>query len=200
MDESQGEIRELTRLLRELLERVSRLEEAVGISDGARHGAVLPQDRQVRSWDTRSPTRRPQRAGRGDLEARIGSQWLSRVGIAAVLVGVSYFLKYAFESNWIGRAGQVVIGLVAGLAVVVWSEWFRRRGYLAFSYSLKAVGIGALYLSIWAAFQAYGLVPRSVAFTAMVLVTGATAGLAMLQEAEILAAFALAGGFLTPML
>jgi len=69
-----------------------------------------------------------------------------------------------------------------------------------FSYSLKAVGIGVLYLSLWAAFQLYHLVPAGIAFVAMLAVTAATASLALAQDAEILAAFALAGGFLTPVL
>jgi uncharacterized membrane protein len=135
-----------------------------------------------------------------DLESRIGSHWLNRIGITAVLVGVSYFLKFAFDNNWIGAAGRVTIGLIAGMAVVIWSESFRRRGYQFFSYSLKAVGIGVLYLSLWAAFQLYHLVPSGVAFVAMLAVTAATAALALAQDAEILAAFALAGGFLTPVL
>jgi uncharacterized membrane protein len=57
-----------------------------------------------------------------------------------------------------------------------------------------------LYLSLWAAFQVYSLIPMSVAFAAMVVVTAVTAGLAALQNAEILAALALAGGFATPVL
>ena len=77
-----------------------------------------------------------------DLESRIGSHWLNRIGISAVLIGVSYFLKFAFDNNWIGPTGRVAIGLLAGIAIVVWSETFRRRGYRVFSYSLKAVGIG----------------------------------------------------------
>ena len=135
-----------------------------------------------------------------DLESRIGSQWLNRIGITALLIGVSYFLKYAFDNNWIGASGRVTIGLLAGIAVVVWSEWFRGRGHTIFSYSLKAVGVGALYLSLWAAFQVYHLVPSGVAFFAMFLVTAATAVMAWSQDAEILAAFALAGGFSTPLL
>ena len=90
---------------------------------------------------------RQSRAAR-DLESRIGSHWLNRIGIAAVLIGVSYFLKFAFDNNWIGPAGRVAIGLLAGIAIVVWSENFRHRGYVIFSYSLKAVGIGVLYLSL----------------------------------------------------
>ena len=135
-----------------------------------------------------------------DLESRIGSHWLNRIGITAVLVGVSYFLKFAFDNNWIGASGRVTIGLLSGIAVVVWSESFRWRDYRVFSYSLKAVGIGVLYLSLWAAFQLYHLVPAGVAFVAMLAVTAATAVLALAQDAEILAAFALAGGFLTPVL
>jgi len=39
------------------------------------------------------------------------------------------------------------------VALIAWSEQFRRRGYVAFSYSLKAIGSGVLYLSLWAAFS-----------------------------------------------
>jgi len=135
-----------------------------------------------------------------DLESRIGSHWLNRIGIAAVLIGVSYFLKFAFENNWIGPAGRVAIGLIAGIAIVFWSERFRSKGYQAFSYSLKAVGIGTLYLSLWAAFQRYSLIPSSVAFIMMLAVTASAAVMALAQDAQILAAFALTGGFSTPLL
>ena len=135
-----------------------------------------------------------------DWESRIGSHWLNRIGIAAVLIGVSYFLKFAFDNNWIGPTGRVSIGLLAGIAVVVWSERFRGRGFKVFSNSLKAVGIGVLYLSLWAAFQVYSLVPSGVAFVAMLAVTAATAAMALTQDAEILAAFALTGGLMTPVL
>ncbi|MGB9404086.1 MAG: DUF2339 domain-containing protein, partial [Candidatus Acidiferrales bacterium] len=97
------------------------------------------------------------------LEKQIGQFWLNRIGIVALLFGVSYFLKYAFENNWIGPAGRVVIGLLAGIALIVWSERFRSRGRAAFSYSLKAAGIGTLYLSLWGSFQVYHLIPAAAA-------------------------------------
>ena len=146
------------------------------------------------------PHSAPTRANDRDLESRIGSHWLNRIGITAVLIGVSYFLKFAFDNDWIGPAGRIAIGLLAGIGVVVWSERFRARGYRAFSYSLKAVGIGAMYLSLWAGFQVYHLFPGGVAFFAMLIVTASTAAIALSQDAEILAAFALTGGFATPAL
>ena len=48
------------------------------------------------------------------LESRIGSQWFNRIGILAVLIGVAWFLKLAFDNHWIGPLGRVLIGLVAG--------------------------------------------------------------------------------------
>jgi uncharacterized membrane protein len=135
-----------------------------------------------------------------DLESRIGSHWLNRIGIVALLVGISYFLKYAFENNLIGPTGRIAIGLVSGIAIILWSERFRGKGYKAFSYSLKAVGFGALYLSLWAAFHLYNLIPSGVAFVMMLAVTAAAAAMALAQDAQILAAFALTGGFSTPLL
>jgi uncharacterized membrane protein len=135
-----------------------------------------------------------------DLEKKIGGYWLNRIGIVAMLIGVSYFLKFAFDNNWVGPGGRIAIGLLVGIGLVLWSERFRGKGYAAFSYSLKAVGIGTLYLSLWGAFQIYHLIPSGVAFVAMAIVTSATIALALSQDAELLATFALIGGFASPVL
>lgn len=141
-----------------------------------------------------------QPASTGDLEGKIGRVWLNRIGIVAILFGAAFFLKYAFENNWIGPSGRVVIGLIAGIAIVIWSESFRRKNYKAFSYSLKAVGIGIIYLSLWAAAQFFhpALIPVEVAFVAMIVVTAATIVMALTQDAQLLAFYALIGGIMTP--
>jgi uncharacterized membrane protein len=134
------------------------------------------------------------------LESRIGSQWFNRIGILAVLIAAAWFLKLAIDNHWIGPAGRVLIGLVAGAGLVAWSERFRTRGYAAFSYSLKAIGSGVLYLSLWAAFSLYHLVDSGVAFAAMIAVTAFNGFLAWVQDAELLALYAIVGGFSTPLL
>lgn len=137
---------------------------------------------------------------RASLENRIGSQLFSRIGIVALLIGATWFLKLAMDNHWIGPLGRVLIGLGAGAGLVVWSERFRRQGFNAFSWSLKAIGSGVLYLSLWAALQLYHLLPASVTLAAMVLVTAWNAFMAWSQDSEILAAYALAGGMATPLL
>src|ERR1043165_877575 len=63
------------------------------------------------------------------LETRIGAHWLNRVGIAAVLFGAAFFLKYAFDNNWIGPAMRVAIGAAVGIGLLAWGEALRARGH-----------------------------------------------------------------------
>lgn len=225
MGSTEGELQELRRLLGELTARVFRIEQALNlppkiapapvdegkIDDGkivegrTDRPPLSPGSAPAAPLPLTPPAPSPSRISSSvrsvpDLESRIGSHWLNRIGISAVLIGVSYFLKFAFDNNWIGPTGRISIGVLAGIAIVIWSERFRSRGYRVFSYSLKAVGIGILYLSLYAAFQVYSLIPSGVAFVMMFAVTAATAVMAWTQDAEILAAFALIGGFTTPLL
>jgi len=134
------------------------------------------------------------------FENKLGAQIFNRVGVIALLIGATWFLKLAMDNHWIGPLGRVVAGLFAGAGVVVWSERFRHRGFPAFSYSLKAIGSGVLYLSLWAAFQLYHLLPAEAALGAMILITAWNAYMAWAQNSELLAAYALAGGLATPLL
>lgn len=134
------------------------------------------------------------------LESRIGSQWFNRIGIIAMLIGVAWFLKFAFDNHWVGPSGRILIGLIAGAGLIAWSERFRAHGYKAFSYSLKSVGSGILYLSLWAAFALYHLIPGSAAFFAMIAVTAFNGFLSWMQDSELLAVYAIAGALGTPIL
>jgi len=159
MDAPQSELEAIRQALAELTTRVYRMEQRLQMAAPAlvpsapvraEPAAAVPSP--VSSQRPAPVPPPPPRAGIGasvksqaDLESRIGSHWLNRIGIAALLIGVSYFLKFAFDNNWIGPAGQISIGLAAGIAIVIWSERFRAKNYNAFSYSLKAVGIGVVF-------------------------------------------------------
>jgi len=199
---------ELRRLIAGLTERVYKLEQLAHIdtTQPDRASAVIPPS-GAHSGPKVAPVREPlvipasaasSRLPEPDLESKIGGHWLNRAGIVTVLIGVSYFFKYAFENQWVGPAGRVLIGLIVGMGVVVCSEYVRRSGYDGFSYSLKAVGIGVLYLSLWASSQFYKLIPNGMAFAAMVGVSAATIALALWEDAEVTAAFGVLGAFITP--
>ena len=137
---------------------------------------------------------------RESLESRLGSQYFNRIAIILLLIGTAYGMKLAVDRGLIGPTPRVILGLLGGAGLVVWSERFRRKGFAAFSYSLKALGSGVLYLALWAAFRLYGLIPAPVALILMILVTVWNAYMAWAQNSELLAGYALAGGFATPIL
>lgn len=135
-----------------------------------------------------------------DWESVIGGKWLNAVGLVAVLLATAFFLKFAFDNDWIGPIGRIAIGLVAGTALLVASEFMLRRGWTYFSEGLTALGAGILYLSLYAAWNLYRLLPPNAAFGGMVVVTAALIALSLARDSQRLGILALVGGYLTPLL
>ena len=149
--------------------------------------------------ESSSPGVRASRAEKS-LEDRLGSQVFNLIGMVALIFGAAWALKLAIEHGLVTPTARVILGLLCGSGAIVGSEIFRRRKMEAFSYSLKAVGTAVLYLSLWAAFQLYGILSAPVALGGMILVTAWNVFMALTQDAELLAGYALLGGLLTPML
>ena len=135
-----------------------------------------------------------------DLESLIAGRWFNRVGIVALLFAVSYFLKLAFDNNWIGPSGRVGIGILLGALMLPWSQWLLARGYAYFSEGIAALGEATLYISVWAGCQYYSLYSRDVGFVAMIVITAVMAALALGRDSQRIALLSLLGGFLTPLL
>lgn len=135
-----------------------------------------------------------------DLEALIGGRWLLFAGIAAVVLGISYFVKFAFDNGWISEPLRVAAGVAAGALLIAGGMRFWSRGLALFGHALAGAGILVLYVSIYAALHFYGLIPAAAAFVLMVAVTGLAVFLADRQQAQPLAALGFIGGFATPLL
>ena len=129
----------------------------------------------------------------------LGGNWLARVGAVALVIGAGFFLKLAIENDWIGERGQVFLGLVAGLALIGGGEYWQKK-YPIWAQPLTGAGIAVWYLSIFAAFALYGLLPPLAAFGLFSIVTLAAAALALRYESIPIAVIGILGGFLTPIL
>src|SRR5262249_60890975 len=100
--------------------------------------------------------------------------------------------------DWIGPAGHVAIGLLAGVGLLELGRRLSRADYRRPAQGLLALGIATLYLSGSAAHAVYGLVPMAAAFIFLALVTAASVAIAVNQDARALALLASLGGFLAP--
>jgi uncharacterized membrane protein len=151
------------------------------------------------------PPRAPEKfpaapAGELDLESKVAGKWLNYVGIIALLFATAFFIKYAFDNNWVGARGRVAIGLIAGALVLLWSDWLLRRGYKYFSEGIAGLGAAVLFLSLWGGWHYYRIFTSGQAFAGMIVVTAVMVTIALGRNSQRLALLALAGGFLTPTL
>ena len=140
------------------------------------------------------------RGARRDFETIVGGSLAKWLGIVAGVLGVGFFLKYAFDSQWIGARGRVLIGAAVGAGLIALAERLRRRGYRSYPNVLTGGGILILYLSVYAARVFYELVGLTPAFALMAAVTTAAVLLSVRYDAIAVAVLALLGGFATPVL
>jgi uncharacterized membrane protein len=134
------------------------------------------------------------------LEQKIGTRWILIAGIITVMVGVGFFLKYAYDNDLIGPLGRVVITAAAGIAALIVGEGTRRRGYGIVAKGVTALGFAILYAAVFSAYRFYELIGSGPAFGLAIFIT-ATAMLYAVALDEIVIAFlSLLGGFLTPVL
>lgn len=133
-------------------------------------------------------------------EVRFGQKWLLIVGVAMTVLGIGFFLKYAFDQEWVGPAGRIMLGYLAAGAFLGVGDVLRRRLAATFGLYLTGGGIATLYLVTFAAFQLYALLGAPLAFGLMVLVTVVACLLALAYDTQWLAVLGLIGGFLTPVI
>ena len=135
-----------------------------------------------------------------DVEAAIGGRLLLYAGVVVFVLGIGFFVKYAFEHEWITPTLRVALGAICGLAFIAGGLQLARRGYDTYGNILIGGGLAALYLSAYAAFQFYDLIGRTSASVLLIAITAAAATLADRQRHQGLAIMAVGGGFLTPFL
>ncbi len=135
-----------------------------------------------------------------EWEALIGGKLLNRIGALALILGVGFFLQYAFVNDWITEPLRVLIGVLVGLGLLAGAARGASGGFQIFAQGLVGAGIAILYLSVYASFNYYHLVAQPWAFVFMSGVTVITFTQAFRYNSIVVAILGLTGGFLTPYL
>ena len=156
---------------------------------------VLPLERERAP----RPERRPPVAAE-HVETWIGKRALGWVAVGLLLFAVAFFLKYAFENDWIGEQVRVAIGIVVGIAMCLAGFGFHRHGWRRFSQMVSGGGVAVLYLTTYAAFGYYHLLVREWAAVFLTLIVVQSAAMALLYDAPAIAIMGIIGGLLNPIL
>ena len=135
-----------------------------------------------------------------DWERWIGVRGAAVLGAVVLALAALLFLKYSIEHGLIPPIVRVIAGALAGVGSIWGGEALRKRTYVTQANALAGAGVVILYASFWAAHRLYGLIPASVGYGLMILVTVACGALAWRHRSLVIAVLGLVGGFATPLL
>ncbi len=136
---------------------------------------------------------------RAEAWAHRSEQWLGRVGLGLLFLGLVYLFNYSIEQGWITPLVRVAIGLLIGGVLLAFGLRLQstRRSY---SQILLAGALAVFYVTGFAASQLYLLVSYGAAFVYMAGVMALALALARRQDHPSLASLGALGGFATPLL
>ena len=115
------------------------------------------------------------------------------------MLGIGFFLKLAFDNNWISDTGRIILGVAVGLAFLGVGEYTQRR-VPRWAQAVTASGAAILYLTIYAAFGLYQLISADLSFILLAVVVTAAVLLALRYESIVIAILGLVGAFISPVL
>lgn len=132
------------------------------------------------------------------MEYAIASQWLLRLGILILVLGVGFFLKYAFDKDLISPAARVAMATIAGLGLLTAGVRMLGGRYQVFGQGLMGGGLATLYFSAYAAMNFYHLVNQAQAFALMGVVTVLAGFISVRFNSMLVAVLGVLGGYGTP--
>lgn len=78
--------------------------------------------------------------------------------------------------------------------------WYLKDKKTNYAMILQGGALGIIYITVFAAFKLYDLIPYLLALVALIIICGLCVYMALVQRTKSLAIFACIGGYLTPVL
>ncbi len=185
-----------------LLWRIQKLEERFNSTLPApqeRPTPAIHKEPTIKEAPSALPVTTPKKTEKPAWEFKMGAWVYTAVGGIALLLGLGFLLRFAIENNLISPTLRVALGLVLGATLLGVGAWLE-KSMRSFAHVLIGTGLGAWYLSLYAATMVYSLVPPAIGFILVCAVTMTGIALALRFNTQSLAVFAMIGGYLTPFL
>lgn len=131
-------------------------------------------------------------------EFALASQWLLRIGVLILLMGIGFFAKISIENEWIGPIGQVLLIAMAGMALLAAGGNILGGTYHLIGQGLLGAGLVTLYFAVYAAHGMFHVIDMGTAFALMIVVTTLATSLAVRFNSLLVAVIGVLGGYATP--
>jgi uncharacterized membrane protein len=132
------------------------------------------------------------------MEYAIASQWLLRIGILILVLGIAFFIKYSINNGLLNEYGRIGLSAVAGFAMIIAGTRLLGKQYHVFGQGLLGGGLATLYFAVYAAANFYKLIDQPVAFGLMSLITVLAGAIAVRFNSILVIVLGIIGGYGTP--
>ncbi|WP_026260480.1 DUF2339 domain-containing protein [Segetibacter koreensis] len=133
------------------------------------------------------------------MEDFIGTNVISKIGILVTIIGVFIGAKYAIDNELVSPFIRIMAGYCMAAALVIVAVRLKKK-YEYFSSVLTAGGLAVAYFITYIAFSFYGLLPMWLAFVAMIIITGASVGIALWYNQKVIALIGQVAAYAIPFL
>ncbi len=134
------------------------------------------------------------------MEYAVASQWLLRIGILILVVGVGFFILYSVEHGWLNEHARIGLATIVGLSMLAGGTQLLGRRYQLLGQGLMGGGLATLYFAVFAAANRYHLIEMLPAFVLMSLITALAGGIAVRFNSILVAVLGILGGYGTPVM
>lgn len=134
------------------------------------------------------------------MEYAVASQWLLRIGIMILVIGIGFFLQYSIENNLLPPVARVAIAAVVGACMIAGGTRILSDRFKLMGQGLIGGGIATLYFSVFASFHFYELLSQLPAFGLMTGVTLLSVGIAVRFNSQLIAILGIIGAYGTPLM
>lgn len=133
------------------------------------------------------------------IESYLTSDLFNKIGAVALILGVGFFLKYAFDISLFNPVIQIFLSfLFSGGLIYLASHFFKQDKYKIFAQGIAGAGIGIAYLTIYSGYSSYQLFNYPIACIFMLITTIIAFSQSIKYDSIATAIITLIGGFLTP--
>jgi uncharacterized membrane protein len=135
-----------------------------------------------------------------DWESLIGVKLFSWIAGIALVLAALFFLSYSVEHGWLSPPVRASLGLATGILLLLICELRVARDYSFTANAMDGAGVAILYATLFAMHALWHLLPASVTFALMLIVTAIAVLLSIRRDSVFIALLGLVGGFATPAL
>ncbi len=132
----------------------------------------------------------------------VGGNTIVRAGVLVLFVGLAFLAKFAADNALLPPELRLAAVGAAGIGLLAfgWRLQSRQPLRTAYALTLQGAGVAVLYLTVFAAFRLYQLLPAQAAFGVLALICALSTAIALMQNALPMAFVGFAGAFAAPLL